>query len=88
MIRTEYKGFTVGVAVQSNLSAALKNERTSLGYVVVITIARPGTPVAIFSPLRLGDSSGRSFSNEAEALMTGYSAARRLVEDLLDAGSL
>lgn len=88
MIRTyEYKDFTVEVAVQSNFSSALK-KRNSIGYVVVATIARTGTTVAIFSPLRLGDSGGRSFSNESEALMTGYSAARRLVEDLLEAGSL
>jgi hypothetical protein len=50
--------------------------------VVTVTIERTGTPVAIFSPLRLGDSGGRAFSTQGEALMTGYSAARRLVDDL------
>jgi hypothetical protein len=87
MVRAyQYKGFTMAVAVESNFSWTLQGERTSIPrYVVVVTIERTGTPVAIFSPLRLGDSGGRSFSSEGDALMTGYSAARRIVDDLLGA---
>ncbi|SOE74585.1 hypothetical protein SAMN05446635_5359 [Burkholderia sp. OK233] len=86
MLRTyQYKDFTIEVTVQSDFSGALKDERALATYVVVVTIARTGAQVAIFSPLRLGDSSGRSFSTEGEALMTGYSAAGRIVDDLLGA---
>ncbi|MGT2472133.1 hypothetical protein [Paraburkholderia terrae] len=51
----------------------------------IVTIERTGSPVAIFSPLRLGDGEGKAFSTEADALMTGYSAGRRIVDDLLGA---
>jgi len=35
------------------------------------------------SPLRLGDSNGKSFSSDTDALMVGYNAGRRIVDDLL-----
>jgi hypothetical protein len=51
----------------------------------VVTISRTGAAVSTFSPLRLGDSNGKSFSSDTDALMVGYSAARRIVDDLLGA---
>ncbi|WP_125477775.1 MULTISPECIES: hypothetical protein [Caballeronia] len=86
MIRAyEYKGFTLEVAVQSNFTSVPKNERTTVAYVVIVKIGRTGGTVATFSPLRLGDTGGRLFATEGDALMAGYSAARHIVEDLLSA---
>ena len=82
----QYKGFTIAVAVESDSNWTLQGERTLIAaYVVVVTIERTGTPVAMFSPVRLGDSGARAFSTEGDALMTGYSAARRVVDDLFAA---
>jgi hypothetical protein len=86
MVRVyQYKGFTIAVAVESDSSSTLQGERTSIPYLAEVTIERTGTPVAMFSPVRLGDSGARAFSTEGDALMTGYSAARRIVDDLLAA---
>jgi hypothetical protein len=39
--------------------------------------------MAEFSPLRFGEAGGHPFVTEADALMGGYSAARRIVDDLV-----
>jgi hypothetical protein len=48
-------------------------------------IEQAGRRGTIFSRLRLGHSRGQAFSDEGEALMTGYNAARCIVDDLLAA---
>lgn len=37
---------------------------------------------AVLSPLRLGESRGKPFLSKADALTGGYSAGRRIVDDL------
>jgi len=37
-----------------------------------------------FSPQRFRESQGKPFLNEANALMGGYSAGRRIVDDLFN----
>jgi hypothetical protein len=88
MHKYQYKGFEIEVAVQSDFSRVNEDGRASIGHVVIVTVARMGTTVAIFSPLRLGDTDGRAFATKADALMTGYSAARRIVDDLLNGHTL
>jgi hypothetical protein len=85
MRKYQYKDFEIDVAVQSDFSWSRENERASTGFVVVVTLSRIGAAGSTFSPLRLGDSDGRSFSSDTDALMVGYSAARRIVDDLLGA---
>jgi hypothetical protein len=85
MRKYQYKDFEIDVAVQSDVSWSRENERASTGYVVVVTISRMGAAVLTFSPLRLGDSNGKFFSSDTDALMVGYSAGRRIVDDLLGA---
>jgi hypothetical protein len=50
--------------------------------VAVVRICKAGASVAVFSPLRFGESRGKPFFSEADALMGGYSAGRRIVDDL------
>jgi hypothetical protein len=50
--------------------------------VAVARIRKSGVSVAVFSPLRFGESRGESFFSETNALMGGYSAGRRIVDDL------
>jgi hypothetical protein len=38
--------------------------------------------VAGFPPLRSGESGGRPFATETDALMGDYSAARKIIDDL------
>ncbi|CAM2155355.1 protein of unknown function [Pararobbsia alpina] len=33
-------------------------------------------------PLRLGDAGGKAFASQAEAMMAGCTAARRIIDDL------
>jgi hypothetical protein len=89
MSRTyEYQGFTVEVGVESafvwrpNAPAAKRG-----GFVATVRIFQADKSIAVFSPLRFGDLRNRPFDTEADALMGGYSAARKVIEDLLRANS-
>jgi hypothetical protein len=74
----EYNGFTLRVAVESDF----RGRASKPGYVAVVRICEPGTLVSRFSPLRLGDTAGRAFASKDDALTSGYSAARTIVDDL------
>jgi hypothetical protein len=85
MTRTyEYHGYTLVVAVESDFGWRLVGgDAARVGYVAIVRIFQAGNAVAVFSPLRFGEEGGRPFATEADALMSGYSAARRIVDDLL-----
>ncbi len=79
----EYNGFTLRVAVESELRPHAARARTNQpGYVAVVRICESGTSVSRFSPLRLGDAAGQAFASKDDALTGGYSAARTIVDDL------
>jgi hypothetical protein len=78
----EYRGFTIEVSVESDFSfppGAVRAKRK--GFVAMVRI-QAGQSVVLSSPVRLGDMAGRLFSTEADALMGGYSAARKMVDDM------
>ncbi|AXL50902.1 hypothetical protein DSC91_003311 [Paraburkholderia caffeinilytica] len=78
-----YHGFDVEVAVETDFSwQAGRSALSSAGYVAVVRICKAGAALAVFSPLRFGESQGKPFFSEADALMGGYSAGRRIVDDL------
>jgi hypothetical protein len=80
----QYHGFDIAVAVEIDFSwKGGRGVPASVGYVAIVTISRTGAAVAVFSPLRLGESQGKPFISEIDALMSGYSAGRRVVDDLL-----
>jgi hypothetical protein len=79
----EYHGCTIVVAVESDSGWRLVGGAAApMGYVTIVRICKAGAAVAVFSPLRFGEAGGRPFATEADALMGGYSAARRIVDDL------
>jgi hypothetical protein len=86
MSRTyHYHGFDIEVAVEADFSwKAEPSATTRVGFVAVVRITKAGASIAVFSPLRFGESLGRPFLSEADALMGGYSAGRRLVDDLFN----
>jgi hypothetical protein len=78
-----YHGFDVEVAVEADSNwQAGRSALSSAGYVAVVRICKAGAALAVFSPLRFGESQGKPFLSEADALMGGYSAGRRIVDDL------
>lgn len=79
----DYESFTLEISVESDFSIALKKlEPRRPGYVAIVRIFQAANTVAVFSPLRFGEAGGRPFATEADALMGGYSAARKIVDDL------
>ncbi|HKR46218.1 MAG TPA: hypothetical protein VJU59_42260 [Paraburkholderia sp.] len=79
----DYEGFTLEISVESDISIGpMKLKPTRPGYVAVVRIFQKANAIAVFSPLRFGEAGGRPFATEADALMGGYSAARKIVDDL------
>lgn len=79
----DYEGFTLEISVESDISIGPKKlEPTRPGYVAVVRIFQKANNIVVFSPLRFGEAGGRPFATEADALMGGYSAACKLVDDL------
>jgi hypothetical protein len=80
----QYRGFDISVAVEARFNPEIRGDVPSnVGYVAIVKISNTGTALGIFSPLRLGNPQGNSFVSEFDALMGGYSAGRRMVDDLL-----
>jgi hypothetical protein len=79
----EYHGFTLQVSVESDFSfRPIKWPVARSGYVAVVRVFQAGNAVAIFTPPSFGEAGGRPFDTEVDALMSGYSAARKIVDDL------
>jgi hypothetical protein len=79
----QYEGFTLKVSVESNLTiGARRLTQRRPGYIAVVKIFRGARLVSPLSPLRFGETAGRPFSTEDNALMGGYSAARNLIDDV------
>lgn len=79
----QYQGFDIEVAVEADFNRTGGRTATGeTGYVAVVRICKAGDAVAVFSPLRFGESQGKPFLSEEDALMGGYSAGRRIVDDL------
>lgn len=81
----EYEGFTLEVSVESDFSwQQIPAPARGTGFVATVRVFQAGQAVALFSPLRFGDTGGRPFATEADALMGGYSAAQKIVDDIFN----
>lgn len=81
----QYHGFSIEIGVETNFDQRWTiNLDAHVGYVATVTILHPGLPVAVFSPLRFGDTLGRPYSSEIDAITGGRGAGQRLVDDLCD----
>jgi hypothetical protein len=70
----EYNGFTLEVSVEFDVNFwPDKRMHARDGYVGVVRIFKGGDVVAIFSQLRFGETRGRPFSIETDALVGGQS---------------
>lgn len=80
----QYHGFEIAVAIETGFSwKGVRGASATVGCVAIVRISKAGSGVALFSPLRFGESQGKPFFSEIDALMSGYSAGRRVVDDLL-----
>ncbi|MGB8416264.1 hypothetical protein [Paraburkholderia sp.] len=78
----DHLGFEVEVSAKTHLGVAnASTSRYGPGYLAIVTIWKAGGPVSCFTPVRLGKADGRPLRNEADALMGGFSAGRRLIND-------
>jgi hypothetical protein len=88
MNRTYYHGFDVEVTVEADFSwQAGRSALSRVGYVAAVRICKAGASLAVFSPLRFGESQGKPFFSEADPLMFGCSAGQRIVDDLFTSQS-
>ncbi|WP_321889657.1 hypothetical protein [Paraburkholderia bannensis] len=79
----EHEGYTLEVSVEADLAIGAKRlAQRRPGYIAVVRIFQASSPLSPLSPLRFGETAGRPFSTEADALMGGYSAGRNLIDDV------
>ncbi|MCG5072705.1 hypothetical protein [Paraburkholderia tagetis] len=78
----EYEGFRLEISIESDFNVYPSRRERTPGYIAIVNIFQADYAVALFSPLRFCDADGRPFVAEAAALMGGYGAARKLVDDL------
>ena len=82
-----YHAVQIEVSVEIDTSGERSvTSRYGSGYVAVERITRAGLPASPFAPLRLGAADRRPFLNEVDALLGGYSAGRRMIDDLEGSG--
>ncbi|HKR47167.1 MAG TPA: hypothetical protein VJU59_47170 [Paraburkholderia sp.] len=81
----EYRGYAIRVGVEANGTVPLERleiERPRYAAVVSITaLDAPASP----SPLKIDNAAGLPFHSDIDALMGGYSEARRLIDGQLAA---
>ena len=78
-----YRGYAITVCVEADFTLRPHGRSCEdVGYVPVIRIADMPEVTDETSRIRLGDAGGNPFSSEADAMFTGCSAARRIVDDL------
>lgn len=84
MIRSyNHKGFVLEVAVQAN--GRLEPAPLTAHYLAIVTISRSGRPVTAFSPLRVENAHFQIFASAEDALMSGHTAARAMVDEWTEA---
>ena len=79
-----YKGFEVAVDLEAvwetSGNVTLMPPR---GFIAVVQIKKAGASRAMVAPIRLMADNQRPFATEADALMAGYSAGQRVIDDTL-----
>ncbi|MBC8752385.1 hypothetical protein OKW43_005725 [Paraburkholderia sp. WC7.3g] len=79
----DYRGFEATLEVESVAAAVVAGSVVASGGLVVKIAVRHQLSGREFPPARLFDEGERTFATEAEGLLAGFSAARRLIDDAL-----
>jgi hypothetical protein len=81
----EYRGYTIRVGVEANGTIPLERpEIERRRYTAVVSI-ESNNALSFPSPLKIDNAAGLPFNSDIDALMGGYSEARRLVDEQLAA---
>ncbi|MCP3711891.1 hypothetical protein M3I54_33905 [Paraburkholderia sp. CNPSo 3274] len=80
----KYRGFEVTVEVEP-VWAPSKGTALSpaKGFLAIVNIVMAGMTRPMVVPMRLTADGQHPFPSEAEALMAGYSAGQRVIDDIL-----
>ena len=79
-----YKGYSIRVTVEPHTEPASRAVLLrETGFASVVEIFGTDAAIPSFTPLRLTDEGGLWFATPADALMNGFSAGQRMVDDLL-----
>ncbi|MBC8752311.1 MULTISPECIES: hypothetical protein [Paraburkholderia] len=81
-----YQGFEVTVELEPEWVTEASGKGWLLppkGFVAVVSICMEGATRPMVAPIRLMADSQRLFATEGDALMAGYSAGQRVVDDTL-----
>ena len=80
----EYRGFEVAVELEAvRESSHNVTFMLPLGFIAVVRIRRVGAIPVMIEPLRLMADSQKPFATEVDALMAGFSAGQRFIDDTL-----
>ncbi|MPW23962.1 hypothetical protein GCT13_46675 [Paraburkholderia sp. CNPSo 3157] len=77
-----YKGFEVTVDLEPvwEVTRSLVPS-LPIGFVAIVSIGGKGMPNSLPLPVRVTNDNKKPFGTEAAALMAGFSAAQRLIDD-------
>jgi hypothetical protein len=78
-----YRGFEATIEVESVPAVIVAGSVVASGGLVVKIAVRHRLSGREFPPAQLSDEGELTFATEAEALMAGFSAAQRLIDDEL-----
>ncbi|WP_109476295.1 hypothetical protein [Paraburkholderia sp. C35] len=77
-----YKGYYIKVCIEASTEpVVLGTVLDDIGFVSEVKVFRPGANIPIFPPLCLSENDGRRFETLAEAILNGFAAGRRLVDE-------
>jgi hypothetical protein len=81
----EYRGYAIHVGVEANGAVALARSSAARHhhYAALVRIAANHDVAASLPALKIEDAAGLPFGSDVDALMGGYSAACRLIDERL-----
>jgi hypothetical protein len=83
----EYRGYAIHVGVEANGTVLLERAEVKraahASYAAVVRIAASDDTATPSHALKIDDAAGLPFGSDVDALMGGYSAACRLIDELL-----
>jgi len=80
----EYRGYAIHVGVEADGTVPLERSPVQRPhYAAIVRIEANENAAPPSATLKIDDAGGLPFGSDIDALMGGYSAARRLVDELL-----
>ncbi len=79
----EYRGYEISVSIETDFTLKPRSSHEGrITFVSIVRIAHTPSSIPVLSPLRLGDNDRTGFASEADALMAGCTAGKRIIDDL------